>query len=391
MLSASFALLSCKGAPPTARSSPITAISAAPAPALPVAPQAAAQTALQAGASEPTRPLASASAAVHDAATVTATDAPVDVPYRGTLGTDHVVVRVTRTGSILEGRYFIESDGIDVPLRGTVRADGTFTLKQKGKQARLTGTLRDEHLVGTLFEGSEKRDLAADRVTRPTDPNWAPVFVANKRFIPDCKTKDGGKADYEYAYLEVVGAFSPEIEAQINEQLKPDERTTECVGAQTNRLEPRVLFNAAGLLSVELRKGHTEAFAKRRGPTSWTQEYRSYSLVAEKRLLREDILELQPSGVLADLVRAHVELARKTDTKIQAATEAIMGTFDERDDHFGVESGGIRFISIWLLASEQSAPWDGVVVPYAELREKKLLLRESPIAHLAWTDAKEQK
>ena len=97
LLSVSCASFGCKRAPATSNSSPIAAVSGAPAPALPVAPLASAQPAPSGAASEPTLPAASASSASHDAGAPPAIEAAIDVPYRGTLGTDRIVVRLTRT------------------------------------------------------------------------------------------------------------------------------------------------------------------------------------------------------------------------------------------------------------------------------------------------------
>ena len=214
-------------------------------------------------------------------------EALLEVPYRGTLGGEHIVLRLTQTRSVLDGRYFAERTGVDVPLKGNVQRDGRFVLTEKGSKARWNGTLRGEFLSGSRQLGDAKDELTATRVKQAGGPGWEPVFIAMKRIPPSCS--DGASDVAKFEYPEFVGAFSPEHEADINHGFLPSEDFVRCSRDDYRRLEFRVLYDADGVASLERREVHFQSItAKKRAP-DWSIEYQSYSLSAQKRLQFDEV------------------------------------------------------------------------------------------------------
>ena len=301
----------------------------------------------------------------------------IEVPYRGTLGGDHVVVRLTQTQSILEGRYFDESSGIDVHLKGHLARDGTFTLKEKGSSARWSGALRGEQLGGKRQLGKVKLDLTAVRVKRAVGPAWEPVFIATKRLTPSCR--DGASDIPNFEFPEFVGAFSPEREADINREFLPSEDFLRCSANDYQRLEFRVLYDANGMASIERRESHFQSIvAKERAP-NWSIEYRAYSLSAQKRLEFDEVFPASHSDqAVKELFRSHLAEARLIDPGLKGSRNDQMDSLGLQTNNLSVEGNGIRLIS-----AINQAPWNGVLIPYAELIEKNLVAPSSPIASLA--------
>ncbi len=73
------------------------------------------------------------------------TPAPAQI-FRGTIGTQPVVVKLERTGDKLSGSYVYERIGQDIKLTGQIDAQGQVTLAEfdaTGRQTgKLTGSLR---------------------------------------------------------------------------------------------------------------------------------------------------------------------------------------------------------------------------------------------------------
>ena len=307
--------------------------------------------------------------------------ADVEVPFRGTLAGESVVFRLTKTRALLEARYFTEAAGTDVQAKGRIRADGSFVLKEKDSAAEWSGTLHGDQLTGTRTLADSKLELSAKRARAAGGPNWTPVYLATKRIPAKCP--DGGGHSAKFEYLEFVGAFSPEREAELNREFVPSRDAMGCGLSVHPRLESRLLFNADGIVSIEQRKVVLHTFAL--GPAYWVQRYRTYSLAAQRQLTTDEVFEdAFFDRQVENVFRKHIEAARSADPALEMEAKHPIN-INRNDDSFAAEGTGVRFIS-----GSAAFPWGGILIPYAELSELKYLKRASALAPLAFRGSKAQ-
>jgi len=312
-----------------------------------------------------------------------AAGADVELPYRGTLGSERVVFRLTKTRALLEVRYFDEVAGTDVLAKGRIRPDGSFVLKEKDSAAEWSGALHGDQLTGSRTLADSKLELSATRTPTASGPNWAPVYLATKRIPARCADAGGHSAKFEY--LEFVGAFSPEREAELNRELVPSRDAMGCGVSQHPRMESRVLFNADGIGSIEQRE--TTLYNLPSVPASdWDQHYRTYALAAQKQLTTDEVFEDNIAGRSGEtFFRKFVEAARGTDPGLDESEKVRPSKVNLNDHCFAVEATGVRFIS-----QQNPAAWSGVLIPYAALIQGGVLKRTSAIAPLAFRGSKAQ-
>jgi len=345
-------------------------------------------------ASPPPAPSAAADAATEPKPPFSPTDAgqktlpaqvraDLELPFLGTLGGERVVFRLTKTRMVLEARYFLEATGIDVLLKGRIRSDGSFVLKEKDSAAEWSGTLHGDQLTATRTLADSTLELLATRAPIASGPNWKPVYLATKRIPARCP--DAGDQSAKFEYLEFVGAFSPELEAELNHELAPSRDAIDCGAARHPRTESRVLFNADGFVSIELRYVilYAPAFA---APSTWEQRYRTYSLVAQKALTTDEVFEHAFAGREAQNVfRKYVEAARSADPALVKTEAKHPVAIDLNDDSFAAEGTGVGFIS-----GSNAVAWGGILIPYTELVKLEYLKPTSALAPLAFRGSKAQ-
>ena len=352
-----------------ALSAPAVNVSAAPASASPEGSASAA--------SGSARPTSSAPVAVLP---TTAAGADVELPYRGTLGSERVVFRLTKVRALLEVRYFSEATGIDVPAKGRIRPDGSFVLKEKDSAAEWSGALHGDQLTGSRTLADSKLELSATRTPTASGPNRTPVSLATKRIPASCP--DGGGHSAKYEYLEFVGAFAPEREAELNRELVPGRKELSCTSSEHTRMESRVLFNADGIVSIEQRRVVLNTFSV--SSPEWVQRYRTYSIAAQRQLTTDEVFEGPILSRDAERVfRKHLDATRSVDPALVETEKSHAAVINLDNYSFAAEGTGVRFIS-----GSAGSPWGGILIPYAELSELKYLTRTSALAFLAFREEK---
>jgi hypothetical protein len=142
--------------------------------------------------------------------------------YRGEIATLHVFMRLGEDTQKLTGRYFYERYGIDIPLSGTLSADGTLRLVE-GTAAAPTGRFEGRcEGPGGVLSGLWKKKADAAGVPfhlAPIVPGDVPI-AATKRvtILGPRPAAHATQCKYEETRIELFGLRDPGVTRAMNQQ-----------------------------------------------------------------------------------------------------------------------------------------------------------------------------
>jgi hypothetical protein len=319
-----------------------------------------------------------------------------EVPYRGTMGSVNIVLRLERHDSQVTGRYFREtSAGEDVSVQGSVEGDA-FVLNA-GLEGTFKGTIAADGSWNGTSNGSKSLRVSPVVPRTSYSPNPAPLY---KRRLAATKKNAAGKIEchVDVQYWEAVGAFEPTIETSINDKLRPLPWASDCRPSVESYWVETVHLNEKGILSVQT--NGFQMVVGSLGPNcpaapgapeveGPTVSFLNVAVPSGQVLELRDIVVVEKSEALRDVVKS----------KIQDQLRATSGgtedpALQQRDldgllRYFGseylsaiMERNGVRVTSYSVPSYGRGLSHDGLLLEYPLLTQRGLLRLTSPLAHL---------
>lgn len=314
--------------------------------------------------------------------------------YRGAMEPElAITMRLKRDGERLSGSYFYDAKGLDIPLQGSLEADGAVALREAvgGKK---TGEIKGRLDVAGTFNG-EWSDGAggARRLVRldPIERRAGEPAIVRKRWIhsrglpraaPPAEARIK-QCNRDLSYPEVYGLENPEVEAAINEKLKaaqvPARADDPCETPYARSGSYAVHWNRGGVLSVSYTWDHACESCPR---PLFGGAALNLLLATGAEIPLGSVIAAGSRGELIEALHPHVrERIRVTKDAQEGDARALLTAYAAGDYVF--EDAGIRFIGFFRLQPTIQAldGGYGAVIPWVTLLP--LLAPGSPAA--VWT------
>ena len=294
---------------------------------------------------------------------------PIDGAYRGTVGKLEVFARLQEgANGSLSGSYFYASRGRDLQLSGERRGARIDLVERAGGKAtgRFSGAADGGTLAGKWRSGRRSLTFRLEAIPRGGE---GPVLIATKDASRTVKLPRGGtfggkECKVETTSPELFGLLDPEVEAELNRALRPEDEDCGDAGEHTRSF--LVHLNRAGLLSLSLASyGFSEGAAH---PYSETVSFNVWTRTG--RTVRWDDLFLAGAAEAAkSRLDPTIRAAAANAEADASAADLLRNALAPPDADFFLEDKGIRLNPSPGLPQGLKALGRGdFFVPFEELR-----------------------
>lgn len=312
-------------------------------------------------------------------------------------GQDVTMRLVRKDGDTVVGRYAYGRVGVDIPLRGTLTADGRIQLVEGPEEkpsGRFDGTCDASGKLAGTWAPRASGPLPSDKpvafALERVDARAKPL-VATKKYVFSKSGKGAGpsgatKCSYEESWFEAFGARSPEVERRIDgagaEDLAPRISDPEVL-AEAKKCEEG--FVAAFATSLELwgdgfatvTKGGSVTMETAAHPANHVAfDLYSVDMQTGRRIRREDVFSSLPD----DLLRACTEAFAKANDLEASVVEGNITR-----DNVLLSAEGVTLYGKEYGHAMGALTGRGPTLPWSALVRDGRLVKSSPVAR-AWAD-----
>jgi len=150
---------------------------------------------------------------------------PIGKVFRGAIDANRIQLTLNREGDKLSGTYFYQKIGSDISLKGSINAQGDFTLQEFDSGGKQTGEFKGKWTEPASLPGASLEGTWAKPNSKETQSFYATQqlveFTSGMRVVTRQNKEDNKKEKYsvDVSYPELTGAPNPNAE-KFNQEVK---------------------------------------------------------------------------------------------------------------------------------------------------------------------------